>query len=322
MSRTAKAVARALQSIRRYEQSSIPPDDDESQLTPENRYVSWLSGGIFRPIGPSIDTVPAGVYSVKIDNVSWYLEPTFFSSDELLKLPGLPIDFITGQIDTFWTRQKTFASCGLLHKRGILLYGAAGCGKTSIIKLLANKLIEDNGIVLLLDDPILAGTALQGIRQIEPDRPILTVIEDIDAFMTDEHERRLLLAFLDGETQVNHVVHLATTNHPDLLDETIVKRPGRFDVVIELKQPVKEAREAYLRTLIGKQVSEEELMHLVEATAGLGLAHLRELVSATHCLGLNTEETLKRLKGNITLKLKSPKVGSEEGLGFSVGFGR
>lgn len=319
MSDAAKAVVRALKSIRRYEQ---PMEDDENMLTPENRYVSWLSGGIFRPIGPSIDTVPSGVYSVKIDNVSWYLEPTFFSSDELLMLPGLPIDFITKQIDTFWTRTDAFAACGLLHKRGILLYGAAGCGKTSIIKLLANKLIADNGIVLLLDEPSLAGTALQGIRQIEPDRPILTVIEDIDAFMTDEHERRLLLAFLDGETQVDHIVHLATTNHPDLLDETIVKRPGRFDVVIELKQPVKEAREAYLRTLIGKQVSEKELMNLVDATAGLGLAHLRELVSATHCLGLNTEETLKRLKGNISLKLKTPKVGTEEGLGFSVGFGR
>jgi len=171
-----------------------------------------------------------------------------------------------------------------------------------------------------VDVPNIATEMLESLRQIEPERPVLTIIEDIDVFMHDDESKRELLSFLDGEKQIDHVVHLATTNHPDVLDETIVKRPGRFDVVIRLKPPVREAREAYLRHLLGAHISDTALDELVTATAGLGLAHLRELVSATYCLDLNTEETLARLKGNIQLKISEPHVNDREGLGFSVGF--
>ena len=299
-------------------------DDDETSEAPQlNQFVSWAIGqGVYRPVGKTTKTLPAGIYGMKNTPDGWYLEPTHFNSDELLNLPGLPTAFIMEQIETFWTSYPRFQQCGLLHKRGILLYGAAGCGKTSIIKMLANDLVARDGIVLLIDESSLSSDILQGIRQIEPDRSILTIIEDIDVFADDEYSLRALLSLLDGEAQINHVVHLATTNHPDTLDETIIKRPGRFDVVIELKSPVKEAREAYLRSLLGDHIPADQLEHLVDATAGLGLSHLRELVSATYCLQLNVEETLARLKGNVRLKLKQPSVSNEEGLGFAVGFGR
>lgn len=303
--------------------SIYPTDSAENSGEEQTRqYVAWFSEkGTYRPAGETIPSVPAGIYSIKVDSNGWFLEPTNFNSDELLNLPGLPIEFILGQIDTFWKKAERFKKIGLLHKRGILLYGAAGCGKTSIIKLLCNNIVAHNGIVLLIQETELASTALQGIRQIEPDRPLLTIIEDIDVYMDDEMGKRGLLTFLDGETQVNHIVHLATTNYPDRLDETITKRPGRFDVVIELKQPVREAREAYLKSLLGDEITSEQLEKLVDATAGLGLSHLRELVSATHCLDLDLTDTLDRLKGNIRAKLKAPKVGGEEGLGYSIGFG-
>lgn len=324
----AAAVNRAATAVSNWDddRGDVPEDKPRGKGDmQESRYVAWyLNQGTYRAAGPTVPNLPAGIYNVKIDSDGWYLEPTTFNSDELLHLPGLPIDFILKQIDTFWSRQEQFAACGLLHKRGILMYGAAGCGKTSIIKLLSNNIVDvRDGVVLLAESPEFVGVALQALRQVEPTRPVLTIMEDIDAHMEDEYSKRTLLSLLDGEKQVNHIVHLATTNYPDLLAETIMKRPGRFDVVIELKHPVREAREMYLRSLLGAQVTEEQLLKLVDATAGLGLAHLRELVSATHCLGLDLEETLARLKGNMRVKFKSPKVGDddEKGVGFSIGFG-
>src|SRR5271163_5118491 len=292
-------------------------DDDEDQ------YYHWSKrNGVYRPVGHTQDQVPAGIYEIDNDNSGWFLTKVKFPSDNLLRLPGMPIDYILGQIDTFWTREELFKQTGLLHKRGILMYGPAGCGKTSIIRLLCDDIVKRDGIVIMVTNCRLAETALGGIRQIETRRPILTIIEDIETFMGQSDESssaRALLALLDGETQVDHIVHLATTNKPDQLEDRIVKRPGRFDLVIGLNHPVADARRAYLENLLHDHVTPEEMTAMVDETEGLGLAHLRELVVASYCLGLDRKETLARLKTNFKKSLKVKKSKTEQ-LGFTVNF--
>ncbi|MGC2231421.1 MAG: ATP-binding protein, partial [Candidatus Acidiferrum sp.] len=291
-------------------------DDDN------NEYYHWSKrNGLYRPVGKTQDTIPAGIYEIDNDNAGWYLSTVEFPSDALLRLPGMPIDFILDQIDAFWKREYLFTQTKLLHKRGILMYGPAGCGKTSIIRLLCDDIVRRDGIVIMVTNCRLAENALGGIRQIEPRRPILTIIEDIETFMGSSDESssaRALLALLDGETQVDHIVHLATTNKPDQLEDRIVKRPGRFDLVVGLNHPVADARRAYLMNLLKGHVTEAEMDDMVDRTEGLGLAHLRELVVASYCLGLDREETLARLKTNFkkSLKIKS----SRETMGFTVNF--
>lgn len=288
----------------------------------DQAYYHWSKrNGVFRPVGPTQDAIPAGIWEIDNDNSGWFLSRVKFESDALLRLPGMPIEYILNQIDTFWVREELFKQTGLLHKRGILMYGPAGCGKTSIIRLLCDDVVNKrDGIVIMVTNCRLAETALGGIRQIEPRRPILTIIEDIETFMGSSDESssaRALLALLDGETQVDHVVHLATTNKPDLLEDRVVKRPGRFDLVIGLNHPVADARKTYLENLLHEHVTEEELLSMTEETEGLGLAHLRELVVASYCLGLDRAETLARLKTNF----KSKKIGDKsKGMGFTVNF--
>jgi hypothetical protein len=292
--------------------------DDQDQA-----YYHWSKrNGVFRPVGHTQDTIPAGIYEIDNDNGGWFLSKVKFPSDNLLRLPGMPIDFILSQIDTFWKRRELFEQTGLLHKRGILMYGPAGCGKTSIIRLLCDDVVHKrDGIVIMVTNCRLAETALGGIRQIEPERPILTIIEDIETFMGQSDESssaRAMLALLDGETQVNHIVHLATTNKPDQLEDRIVKRPGRFDLVVGLNHPVPDARKAYLYNILKDHITAEELDDMVAATDGLGLAHLRELVVANYCLGLDREETLKRLRHGFKEKLKVKR--NDASMGFTTTF--
>jgi ATPase family associated with various cellular activities (AAA) len=292
-------------------------DDDQA-------YYHWSKrGGLFRPVGHTQDTTPAGIYEIDNDNSGWYLSKVKFPSDALMRLPGTPTDYILDQIDVFWKREELFKQTGLLHKRGILMYGPAGCGKTSIIRLLCDDVVKKrDGLVIMVTNCRLAETALGGIRQIEPRRPILTIIEDIETFMgqTDESSSaRALLALLDGETQIDHVVHLATTNKVDLLEDRVVKRPGRFDLVIGLNHPVEAARREYLKKFNMENLSAEDLEYMVSETEGLGLAHLRELVAASYCLGQDRKETLARLKSNFKKKLKSSD-GKGNVMGFTTTF--
>lgn len=304
------------------EVASPTTSNKNEDVEEEQAYYHWSKrNGLYRPVGKTQDQIPAGIYEIDNDNAGWYLSRVKFPSDNLLRLPGMPIDFILGQIKTFWEREHLFQQTGLLHKRGILMYGPAGCGKTSIIKLLCEDIVSRDGIVVLVTNCRLAETALGGIRQIEPRRPILTIIEDIETFMgsgDESQSARALLALLDGETQVDHIVHLATTNKPDQLEDRIVKRPGRFDLVVGLNHPVAEAREAYLTNLLHDHVTKQEMTEMVEETEGLGLAHLRELVVASYCLGLSRKETLARLKSSFKKRLTVKR--SSETLGFTVNF--
>src|SRR5208337_5575900 len=171
------------------EEASAETSGSKSKEEHKPSYVQWIyRNGVYRPAGGTAAKILPGIYTMENDNTGWFLSPCEFPSDKLLRLPGMPIEFILDQINKFWDRRELFENVGLLHKRGILMYGPAGCGKTSIIRLLADDIVKRGGIVLMITNCRLSEEVLRGVRQIEPDRPILTIIEDIETFMGQAEE--------------------------------------------------------------------------------------------------------------------------------------
>ena len=285
----------------------------------ESNFIGWRKeGSKYRKIEYfKADSIPSGVYEITRDDNGPIFKLTDFPTDNLMLLPGMPNEFILEQIDKFWDKEAIFKEMGFLHKRGIILYGPAGCGKTSIIRMLSDKIISRNGIVLNLTNPYHLSEGLEQFRSVEPDRQILLIIEDIDGHMEDSDTASLLLSILDGERQVNKIVYLATTNKPEVLEERIIKRPGRFDVIIGLDSPTTAARKEYLKSLVKDKISDEELTELAERTHGFGIAHLRELIAAWQCLGLDKETTLERLRANIK---HTPRIKGDKEMGFSINY--
>jgi len=202
------------------------------------------------------------------------------------------------------------------------MYGPPGCGKTSLINLLiADFLRKYDGIVVAISDFDTAPKCLLDLRRAEPDRPIMTLMEDVEGIFAGQNgptQVQAALAFLDGQTQLSHIVHVATTNAPETLADRFIKRPGRFDLVIGIHAPLAETREAYLRLVSGNQISEEKLQEMVMLTEGMGLSYLRELASTHLCLNIPLAETLDRLKTNFKVKAFLSK-GTPK-MGFSIGF--
>lgn len=186
---------------------------------------------------------------------------------------------------------------------------------TSIIRMVATEVIARKGVVLLVQKISNAILALSAIREIEPERPLMTVTEDLDEyFQPGRDTTKQILSMYDGENQVDHVMHIATTNHPEELEDRIIQRPSRFDLVLLLGTPNREAREAYLRNILHEELPESEFQQIVDDTKGLSLSHLKEYVVSTVVLGKEPKQVLARLHANMK---KKPSLEKGSVLGFT-----
>jgi len=85
-----------------------------------------------------------------------------------------------------------------------------------------------------------------------------------------------LLNCLDGLGTQEGVIVVATANDPTALDPAILRRPGRFDRVVEFPAPDGELRASYLRKFIPR-LTEAEIEDCVDESEGFSFAQLREV---------------------------------------------
>lgn len=236
------------------------------------------------------------------------------TTDNLLRLPDPTCDMLLNEFVLFWTRAHDMAKRGLTAKRGLLLYGPPGSGKTSAVQLMSHHMIREmGGVVVFVTHPGGTALSLQLLRQLEPDRPVILLYEDIDA-MVQRFGEAELLALLDGELQVGNVVNVATTNYPEHLDRRFTDRPGRFDRVTLVGMPQPDARAAYFAAK-APDVPEPRRDQWVIASDGWSIAHLRELVVAHLILGESDDAVIARLTG-----MREQLPSSNDSREFSAGF--
>jgi len=191
-------------------------------------------------------------------------------------------------------------------------------GKTVLCQQLSSQIVKNGGISVYLSEPKFTAEGLRVLRLIEPKRPIVVMIEDIDAIVERNGESNLL-ALLDGELQIDNVVFVATTNYPEKLDKRLVNRPSRFDEIIKIGMPSDAAREQYLKHKVPRLYSSpEELKAWVAGTKEFSIAHLRESIISVECLGNDLNKTLKRLIRMNQIKVSSEDSGNK--IGFTGGF--
>ena len=274
--------------------NAIPPSPAKAShgIRGNSRWIGMEGKFIGAP--ESTDSLKAGVYMTGFDQAGPYLQRHKIDTDTLIDLPDNKAQEVIGEFKKFWEVGKSFEDRGFIHKRGILLWGPPGSGKTATINLMMQIVVKElDGLVLLLQQPIVASYCLRLVRNIEPTRPIIAVMEDFDALVAANGESGWL-ALLDGEAQVSNVVFLGTTNYPERLDKRFIDRPSRFDRIIWVDMPSESARAQYLRVK-EPSLSAEEIAHWAKLSAGFSIAHLREMIVGVKCFGDPLEVVVGRL---------------------------
>lgn len=244
------------------------------------------------------DIPPPGTYMPMRDMGGPFLQPFQFVSDELYQLPEPYSETVIAEIDRFWQLKEEFVKRGFVYKRGILLHGQPGAGKTALIKIITQKAVERQGAVVVTCNGNVPTTfsLVTALRQTDENIPIVAILEDIDQYIDDEADEEVeLLSCLDGEQQVAGVVYIATTNNIQKLPPRLVNRPSRFDTVMEVTMPGAAARYTYLK-LKEPSLTPIELENWVKVSDGLSIAHLKEMILAVKCFGQSPEAAVKRLR--------------------------
>tara|TARA_R110000868_G_scaffold248663_1_gene505215 strand:+ start:775 stop:1713 length:939 start_codon:yes stop_codon:yes gene_type:complete len=293
-----------------------------NEVTPDLDIPScWsnLKNDEYAPAYVTVPKVPAGVYEIGWNSnlQSHTLKKQPFKTDELYHLPSYEITDILLDIDNFWDRADNYKKYNYIHKRGILMYGEPGCGKSGIIQLISQQLIEKDGIVLNVkdeEDVDRFTSFIATFRKVEPNRPLVVLLEDIDSLAGENRfQTARLLNILDGVKQIDGVVYIATTNYPEKLQERITNRPSRFDRRYQVELPNEEIRRAY----INHKLNEDDLKNVnieewIKKTEGMSLSHLKEVVISVIVMGRSFEETMNNLEG---LK-KAPTIKGNGKVGF------
>lgn len=287
----------------------------EDKVTRPNQWGA-VGSKTFKALTTTRKHLPAGSYSVTLDNNDG--QPVYLhkdiKNDDLIRFSGSLADQILSEIDGFWAKADIFKRMGFLHRRGYLLYGPQGTGKSSIVQRIVMDVIARGGIVFNCDNPKFFTKGLSTFRQVEPERPIVCVFEDIDAIIKRWGEDELL-SILDGSNQVDKVLNLATTNYPEALDKRIISRPRRFDRVHKIEAPDDNIRVEYLRLKLPKS---EKVAEWVKETKGLSFAGMTEAIISVTCLGNKLKPTIKILRDIEKGHPSSDDFGTKVGLGYGT----
>ncbi|MGH7639792.1 MAG: AAA family ATPase [Candidatus Dormibacteria bacterium] len=202
---------------------------------------------------------------------------------EGLVLPPGMLEEVEGQVVGVARHSERLRALGLHLKRGLLLHGPPGTGKTHTVRYLLSQLREHTVVIVSGDTIHLVGQACSIARALQP---ALVVVEDVDlvADARGQHPGQhpllfLLLNEMDGLDEDVDVTFLLTTNRADILEPALAARPGRVDLAVEIPLPDEECRRRLIQLYRGGlELEPGAAEELAAGTEGVAASFIKELL--------------------------------------------
>ena len=198
-------------------------------------------------------------------------------------LPPDLLDGIERQVLGIARHCAELSASGQHLKRGVLLHGPPGTGKTHTVRYLIGQLPDVTAIVISGAALRFIGEACAIARTLQP---AVVVVEDVELAAEPRGPHApldpLLLQLLnemEGLSDDANVTFLLTTNRADLLEEALAARPGQVDHTARLPLPDAAARRRLIRLYQGGlRISRASASEVVARTDGVNASFIRELL--------------------------------------------
>lgn len=263
----------------RLEVMAALPDDASSFITEIRQLMDRLN--VYR--GHAI-TLSAGMRIGPGPQTLVQFEAIPYVGRDDVVLPKGLLEQIERQTINFSQHADQLLKSGRSLKRGVLLFGLPGTGKTLTLMHLIGRMPERTTLLTTGSGMGLIQTVATMARQLAPS---MVVLEDVDLVAQERTTPGFgarpvlfeLLNEMDGLRADQDVIFVLTTNRPDILEPALAARPGRIDLVVELPLPDADGRgrllDVYSR---GLTLDGVDIQALVERTEGATPAYIKELL--------------------------------------------
>lgn len=197
------------------------------------------------------------------------------------------LDSLNQDLELFLNSKDLYKELGFSYRRGYLLYGSPGNGKTSLIREFVKKYQDKFHIIWC--DGVPSREFIEAFNKIDSMKIVIfeELVNKSDSMYFDMGE---FLDMMDGEGSLKNCITIATTNYPHKLEENLANRPSRFDIFFEVKNPSVKQAYTILSKFLGREVSTDEV-----DLKDLSFAQLKEMVLLHKMFKISLKETQARL---------------------------
>lgn len=252
--------------------------------------------------------VTPGIFSLAIKDGDIINSPTSFNVSKNIMEDYVHTKDLTSKIDHFFNKLHIYDKYGVFPKRGILLHGPQGSGKSLVLSKVSQTYAADGetAIIYWPTDRFKAGDVKYHLKRLvyaENCKKLILIIEDIGGVSIDTGGQKLavepsLLSILDNVESVFKVptLILATTNFPENLLANIANRPKRFDYIHKVGNPSDEARSKFLDFFSQGAAKEEDRVRISHKDfRDFSIAHIEEIIIRHELEDISIIESMERV---------------------------
>ncbi|MCJ1387586.1 hypothetical protein MMC18_000429 [Xylographa bjoerkii] len=246
----------------------------------------------------------ASKWSLELHGEVWVFDQMFWQKNRALWeevqkaswedviLDGEMKQTLQDDVEGFYDERDSYEKFQIPWKRGLIFYGPPGNGKTISIKAMMKTLSNrPTPVATLYVKSISRFNPEYCIRTIfqkaRATAPCLLIFEDVDSMITPQ-TRSYFLNEVDGLEDNSGILMLGSTNHLELLDPGISRRPSRFDRKYLFPLPSLSGRTQYCEYWRGKLASNPEIEFprplctaIAKITEAFSFAYMKEAFVAS-----------------------------------------